>query len=165
MRKSIVIALAAAGTIAAASSASAHMGFSPTSIPAGATQIMSFGPGHNCDGSPTTAVLIQIPAGITNVKPVIKPGWTIDVKKDADGNVTEVDFTGGTLDADTYFDQFSIRAKVDAAAEVGSHVYFPVVQQCVAGTDNWVTAPVEGQPEPEEPTPGFEVDEPVASGS
>jgi copper(I)-binding protein len=31
---------------------------------------------HGCDGSPTIAVAVELPAGFTNPQPVAKPGWT-----------------------------------------------------------------------------------------
>jgi len=36
---------------------------------------------HGCDGKATTAVRVQIPEGVIAVKPMPKPGWTLQTKK------------------------------------------------------------------------------------
>ena len=36
---------------------------------------------HGCDGSATIKLRVQIPEGLIAVKPMAKPGWTIDVTK------------------------------------------------------------------------------------
>jgi periplasmic copper chaperone A len=35
---------------------------------------------HGCDGAPATAIRLQIPDGVTAVKPQRKPGWNLQVK-------------------------------------------------------------------------------------
>ena len=36
---------------------------------------------HGCDGKATIAVRVQIPEGVIAVKPMPKPGWTLQTKK------------------------------------------------------------------------------------
>ena len=36
---------------------------------------------HGCKGSPTVAVRVRIPEGVTSAKPQPKPGWTVAVKR------------------------------------------------------------------------------------
>jgi uncharacterized protein YcnI len=159
MRKSLLLCgLAAIGCLVA-TTASAHVGLAVngTASP-GSTNLFGFGPGHGCGTSPTIAMRIQIPAGIESVKPVAKPGWNIDIVTNTDGAVTEIHFTGGNL-PNEWYDQFWIRARVNAEVAPETHIYFPVIQECVEGVNNWIAIPVEGQPEPEEVAPGFEVHE------
>ncbi len=156
-------ALAAAALLLAPAGASAHVALAVTGAAApGTTNLFGFGPGHGCAGSPTVAVAIKIPEGISAVKPVAKPGWSIDIVAGAEpGSVAEVHFTGGNL-PDAWFDQFWIRAKIDAGAAPGSRIWFPVVQSCASGENAWIAIPAAGQPEPEEPAPGFTVNAPAA---
>ncbi len=161
MRKSMHLAAAAVSCLVAGS-AQAHVSLSVSEVPAGATTLIGFGPGHGCSGSPTVAMRIQIPAGLSSVKPVAKPGWDINIVHDAEGAVTEIDFTGGNL-PDEWYDQFWIRAKIDAETPAGTHIWFPIVQECVEGANHWVDTPVDGQPEPDEPAPGFTVTEPLSA--
>lgn len=163
MKKNIAFAAAFAAALTLAVPASAHMGLAVNGAGApNTTSLFGFGPGHGCGTSPTIAVRIQIPAGITSVKPVAKAGWEIAITTNADGAVTQIDFTGGNL-PNEWYDQFWIRAKIDAAVEAGTKIYFPVVQECAEGANNWIEIPVEGQPEPAEPAPGFTVAAPVAA--
>jgi periplasmic copper chaperone A len=38
--------------------------------------------GHGCEGSPTTAIRVQIPEGVIAVKPMPKAGWQVATVKD-----------------------------------------------------------------------------------
>ncbi len=38
---------------------------------------------HGCEGSPTVRVRVQIPEGVIGVKPMPKPGWTIETTRGA----------------------------------------------------------------------------------
>ncbi len=159
MKKIAYAAFAAALTLAVP--ATAHMGLAVNGAGApNTTSLFGFGPGHGCGTSPTTAVRIQIPAGIENVKPVAKSGWNIEIITGADGAVTEIHFTGGNL-PNEWYDQFWIRARINADVAPETRIYFPIVQECVEGANNWIEIPVEGQPEPAEPAPGFTVNAPV----
>jgi uncharacterized protein YcnI len=73
----------------------------------------------------TTTVKLFLPAGLNYVSPIVKPGWTIDVKqspdpsgkKDDDGNpamiTSEIDWTGGQIPAGQK-DLFQFSAQVPA---------------------------------------------------
>jgi uncharacterized protein YcnI len=157
MRRMKTAILAATAALLTATSVSAHVGLAITGTAApGSTNLFGFGPGHGCGTSPTVALHIQIPAGIEAVKPVAKPGWNIQIVSDADGNVTEIHFTDGNL-PNEWYDQFWIRARINADVPVGTGIYFPIVQDCVEGANNWLAIPEPGGPEPEEPAPGFTV--------
>ena len=50
---------------------------------------------HGCAGSPTVKLRVQIPEGVIGIKPMPKPGWTIEMVKGA--NATEYEFHGGKI--------------------------------------------------------------------
>ena len=58
---------------------------------------------------------------------------------------------------DALYDRFVIRGQVDNTVAEDSVVYFPIVQECAVGVHRWISIPVEGQPEPDEPAPGVTV--------
>lgn len=134
--------------------AAAHVGVEPAQATANTTLAVGFRIGHGCGESPTTAVRIRIPPGVTAVQPQAKAGWevkTISGPAPASG-VLQVDFVGGKLPANL-FDTFVLRMKVPDAPN--TTVYFPVVQECEMGVHRWIDAIVPGQPEPQEPMPGL----------
>ena len=72
---------------------------------------------HGCAGSPTVKLRVQIPEGVIGIKPMPKPGWTVETVKgkyaieyDFHGSklsegVKEVVWSGGKL-ADDNYDEF-----------------------------------------------------------
>jgi hypothetical protein len=79
---------------------------------------------HGCAGSPTVAVRVQLPHGITTVQPMRKPGWEIEIVREAldepisDGHggeiterVAEIHWTGGSL-PDEFYDEFVFRTRL-----------------------------------------------------
>src|SRR5271167_3921013 len=96
---------------------------------------------HGCDGSPTTAIRVRIPEGVIDVKPMPKPGWTLNIVKgkyaksynlfhaQVGEGVTEVDWSGGKLPDDNY-DEFVFQSFLAGDLEPGHMLYFPVVQEC-----------------------------------
>jgi uncharacterized protein YcnI len=167
MRRTSLIAVAAAAALAVIGAASAHVGTTPDEAPAGQTSVIGFTIGHGCDGSPTRSVTIRLPAGITSAKPRPKPGWKITLKKgklpqpvkDFDGNtvtrgVLEVTWSGGRL-LDDWYDTFELRLGMPDTP--GKTLWFPTVQRCVKGVHRWIQIPRSGQPEPEEPAPGVKL--------
>ncbi len=84
-RSSVGVAL---GTFAAmlvlftcglASRAFAHVTLEQRQAPVGASYKAVFEVPHGCDGSTTTAIRVRIPDGVLDVKPMPKPGWTINI--------------------------------------------------------------------------------------
>ena len=68
----------------------------------------------------TTAVRIVMPTGLEYVTPTVKPGWSIEVKKEGEGEgakVTEISWNGGTIPAGQR-DDFTFSAK--APTKTGS---------------------------------------------
>ena len=127
--------------------AMAHVDSDPIAVQAGTTATVSFHVEHGCNGSPTTALDFQIPAGVTNVKAVDKSGWTSKV------DASTIQFTGGPLDA-TAPDSFSITFTAPTAPGT---VYFKLIQTCTTGENDWIEIPVAGRPEPELPAPAISI--------
>lgn len=150
------IALAAALLATSTSVALAHAALerkeaSPNAAYRGVVQIM-----HGCDGTPTTRVSITIPEGIVGAKPMPKPGWQVATEKGAyarayqsfHGTVSEgvktITWSGGSL-PDDQIDEFTFFARVSDAFQPGSTVYFPIEQDCAAGSYKWTETPAAGQ--------------------
>ncbi|MBM3508207.1 MAG: YcnI family protein [Alphaproteobacteria bacterium] len=158
------LAPVAAATLLAALPASAHMAVEPAQAAANTTIAVGFRVGHGCGTSPTTALKVRIPDGVTNARPQPKAGWTLTVVRGGPATpaaaadeaalpaVTEVHWTGGTL-PNEFYDTFFIRMRLPNRPE--TTLYFPVVQECQGGVHRWIDVPQPGQPEPAEPTPGL----------
>jgi len=164
--------LLAAGALLAlgTNAAFAHITLETQEAPVGSTYKAVLRVPHGCDGKATTAVRVQIPEGVIAVKPMPKPGWTLQTKKGkyeksyqlygqavSDG-VKEVDWSGGNL-PDEFYDEFVFRATLTADLPVGQKLYFPVVQECDGATDRWIEIPAAGQDEDalENPAPGIKL--------
>jgi len=110
---------------------------------------------HGCEGTGTTRIRVQIPDGVTAVKPQPKAGWTLTIVNgklaepydDGHGNkitegVREVGWSGGPL-PDAYYEEFVFRGKLPNAP--GRVLYFPVVQDCEKGVHRWIEIPAAGK--------------------
>jgi len=164
------LALTAFATFAfAAGNAGAHVTISPTSAAAGSYFFSAFTVPHGCDGSPTVALRVKVPEGLSAVKPKVKPGWTIAIKtrkldKPIKGErgqiitegVDEIDWQGGPL-PDNEYDTFGLMMKLPDTA--GRTLYFPVVQECRQGVHRWIEIPAAGQSRDElrEPAPALKI--------
>src|SRR5215510_5953138 len=85
--------------------ASAHIVLSQPSFEAGQNYAAFFKLDAGCDGSPTTALRVEIPAGVTVLQMPLKPGWTLSSEKKSD-RVSAVTWRG-RLDAKAA-DQFGL---------------------------------------------------------
>jgi periplasmic copper chaperone A len=109
---------------------------------------------HGCKGEATTTVRIQIPEGVIGVKPMPKPGWTLNTVTGtytrtydyfgmpASSGVTEIIWSGGSL-PDAHYDEFVFRARL--TGELDEEIYFPSIQQCATGAERWTEIPAKGQ--------------------
>ena len=70
----------AALAVAAPLAASAHVSVSADSTAAGSYAVVTLNVPHGCEGSPTTTVALQVPAGVNTVIPTVHPGWTVQKK-------------------------------------------------------------------------------------
>jgi uncharacterized protein YcnI len=99
MKKIIILVLGILGFATCVASASAHVVVRPKEVGVAAFQTFTVGVPNEKD-IPTVAVRLIIPEGLKHVSPNVKPGWTIDVKKEGEGEqvvVTEISWTGGSI--------------------------------------------------------------------
>jgi uncharacterized protein YcnI len=151
--------------VSGAAPALAHVTASPNEAAAGSYFQTAFTVPHGCSASPTVAVRVKIPDGVTGVKPQMKPGWEITITKrklakpvdvghgqTIDEAVDEVAWRGGPL-PDSYFDTFGLMMKLPDGG--GRTLYFPIVQECQQGVHRWIAIPAAGQKwhELKEPAP------------
>lgn len=154
---------------ATASLASAHATLQTQEAPAESTYKGVMRIGQGCGEEPTLKVRIQIPEGVIAVKPMPKPGWTLEIVKGAYAKtydyygtplregVKELIWTGEL--SNDYYDEFVFRGRLTADLAVGSTVYFPTVQECANGAERWIEIPAEGQnpDDLEGPAPGVKL--------
>jgi uncharacterized protein YcnI len=150
------------------SAAFAHITLETQEAPVGSTYKAVLRVPHGCEGKATIAVRVQIPEGVIGVKPMPKPGWTLQVKNGkyeksyqlygeaVTSGVKEVDWSGGNL-PDEFYDEFVFRGTLAADLPIGQKLYFPVVQECDGAATRWIEIPAAGQDEDalEDPAPGL----------
>ena len=139
--------------------ASAHVVADPDEGPAGGSLRTALRITHGCKGSPTTAVTVRLPEGVFSAKSMAKAGWTVEITtKPLDppidsGHgfkireaVTEVTWRGGRLD-NAQFDEFVLMLRLPdlPAGKTAATLYFPTVQTCEKGENNWTGIPADGQ--------------------
>ena len=133
-----------------------HIFLETRSAAAGSAYKAVFQIGHGCNGSPTTAVSVQIPPGFQGAKPYPKAGWTLSTQraklakpyvehgKPVTDDVTLVSWTAASKEAalqDGYFDEFLLRGQLPDAA---GPLWFKVLQTCDNGSNNWSDIPASG---------------------
>jgi periplasmic copper chaperone A len=149
-----------------APAATAHVTANPASAVAGEFTKLDFRVPHGCEGSPTTSLTVRMPEGVLFVAPEVVPGWKESVttaklakpvkvfgETHTEG-VRTITWRGGPLPEGRMLD-FGVSLRLPQGA--GKTIYFPSVQRCEKGVHRWITIPVEGQEEPEEPAPGVEL--------
>ncbi len=124
--------------VAAPLSAFAHVSLSEQQARPGTPYSAHFKVGHGCDGSPTTALVISIPDGVTGITPQEKSGWKMQTMR-VGAKVTGVTFSGGKLAGDMP-DEFVIAMMLPD--KLGP-LAFPVMQTCEKGSENWAELPAE----------------------
>jgi uncharacterized protein YcnI len=134
----MIRSLGAAALLAAlAGPALAHVAADPGQAPAGAYQKVAFRIGHGCGKTATTALRLEIPAGVASARPQPKPGWTLEIEKpQGEDRITAVTWRGA-LPADQ-FDDFALLVKLPAEAAT---LYFPAVQTCGEEEEQWTEVP------------------------
>jgi uncharacterized protein YcnI len=144
------VAVAVVTLLASASPAGAHVDPDPTEVPAGVATTVSFSVGHGCEGSPTTAMDFQVPAGVADAEPVTPAGWEAEV---ADGVVSFVATSGNEL-ADGVRMGFGIAFTAPSSA---GPMFWKVIQVCETGELAWIEEWDGTGAEPEHPAPTVQV--------
>jgi uncharacterized protein YcnI len=153
LRAAAVFALAFA---AAAPPASAHVSLEVQQAQAGVSYKGVFRVPHGCDGRAMIAMEVRLPEGVTEAKPMPKPGWTLRTERRPlrepvpdghGGTVTEtvalVRWEGGPL-PDEHYDEFVLRFRTPPTP--GETLWIPVVQHCEGGaTAAWTEIPEPGR--------------------
>ena len=148
--------IAASALFVCAGSSFAHVVLVDKSAPAGSAYKAAFLVGHDCDGSATTGISVQIPAGFQGAKPYPKAGWTLAVSKaklaqpyDSHGkqiteDVSSVTWTAAGKDAalpDAYVDEFMLRGTLP---NTSGPLWFKVLQTCENASQDWSQNPATG---------------------
>jgi len=124
-----------------AAPAFAHVSAEPAEAPAGAHQVIRFRIGHGCAGQATTALRVEIPAGLGEPRPQPKPGWSLKIERAAGPDrVSAITWTG--VLPDDQFDDFAILARLPDAP---GPLYFPTVQTCGGEEAQWTGVPDPGE--------------------
>ncbi|MEN9204221.1 MAG: YcnI family protein [Thermostichales cyanobacterium DRC_bins_46] len=143
-----------AGVMLLPMTARAHVTVSPSEAPANSHTKLSFRVPHGCQGSPTVRLRLQIPEGVTGVKPQVHPLWQIRTTmrplaqpyqshgKTISETVAEVIWEGGSL-PDNLMDEFHVAVKLPN--QPGQMLAFPVVQECEQGIYRWIQVPQAGE--------------------
>ena len=158
-KSSILIAGLAATALAGA--AQAHVVFTQPTATVGGHWAGALRVGHGCDGSATTSVRVEIPAGIVVARPRVPAGWSVAIEREAldepvraegGGLLTErisaITWTGRL--PDEQFEEFGLAAKLP---DTSGPLVFPVVQTCERGEARWTEIAVAGAPRPSHPAP------------
>jgi periplasmic copper chaperone A len=112
--------------------------------------------GHGCEGSPTTAIQVTIPAGFTGAKPMPKVGWRLDIKtvilavpydsygKQVTEDVSEITWTAASKASwlpEAHYDEFVLHGGLPKKEGV---MWFKVLQTCDKGRNDWSQIPAAG---------------------
>lgn len=139
-----------------ATTVSAHIVLDEPAALANTSYRAAFRVGHGCEGSPTTAFSVQIPAGFRGARPMPKPGWTLatirtklerpyqDHGRSVTEDVSEITWTAASREAalpDAHYDEFVMRGGLGDQA---GPMWFKVVQTCEKGANRWVEVPASG---------------------
>ena len=136
--------------------ASAHVALEQKTATAGSAYKAVFQVGHGCNGSATTGITVQMPAGFQHAQPYPKAGWTLSTQtaklakpydshgKTVTQDVSVVSWVAASREAalpDAYFDEFTMRGQL--AAGTGP-MWFKVLQTCESGGMDWSDVPASG---------------------
>lgn len=144
--KTLALGTLLAGALAAVPSAQAHVVLDYQVAMAGSFYKATFKVGHGCGaGTATRQIAVQIPAGVRGAHPMPKPGWRLEIERDAAGDARRVTWTAASVDdalPDAYYDEFALQARLPTAA---GPLYWPVDQVCTQGRADWTQVPADGQ--------------------
>ena len=125
--------MAALGALLAigAASASAHVALTQSTFETGVNFAAFFKVERGCGVSPTTALRVQIPEGVSVLELPEKPGWTVNAER-AGARVTAVTWQGRLPSNEP--DQFGVLVKLPSKP---GPLYFATIQRCAADEIRW----------------------------
>lgn len=157
IRQTSVLAGALLLALAISGPASAHATLEATNVTIGQSFKAVVRIGHGCEKSPTTQIRMQIPEGVVGVRPMLKPGWSIETVRGpyarsydlphagkVSEGVKEIVWSGGRL-PDDFYDEFTATMTVTPALAGETNLYLPVIQTCEKGEHRWTEIPAAGQ--------------------
>lgn len=154
--KARTIMLGLAGALLTTAAAHAHPTVTTGPATADKTQDVTFGLGHGCEGGFDTLRLeIEIPDGVTGVRPLASEFGRATVATNDTGNVTSVTWQKAdddVLDADTSYYTFTLHLRTPN--KPFTRLFFRTHQTCRAAdgsliTVDWVAQPgQQGEPAP-----------------
>ena len=150
MNRTVVSLLAGTGILVAPAIADAHVSVASGLGFANTTQEIAFGVGHGCAGADTYSVRIEIPAGVTSVRPERSDFGKVSVEKNTAGDVTAVVWQkpdAELLEGDISYYKLTVRLKVPN--QPFTTLYFPTHQTCKASdgtlsSTDWIGTPTSG---------------------
>src|SRR6187549_1699139 len=113
-RTNLILGLAGFSALFVSATARAHVSITSGPAFANVSQEVTFGVGHGCQGADTYRVQIEIPAGVTSVRPETSDFGQVDVETDAAGTIVAVTWTkdeANVLKADTQYYKLLLRLK------------------------------------------------------
>lgn len=143
-RLAIGVTAGAALALALPLAASAHVHVTPEDVAADGSSRIDFSFSHGCDGSPTTALVIDIPAEAQGATPVVDGAWTITTEAGDSGIPTRITYTAVAPIPDSYAASAGMNVIFPGSTE-GESFAFPVTQQCETGEAAWVQIAEDGQ--------------------
>ncbi|QLD11061.1 DUF1775 domain-containing protein [Microbacterium oleivorans] len=143
-RLAVGITAGAALALALPLAASAHVHVTPEEVAADGSTRIDFSFSHGCDGSPTTALVVDIPAEAQGATPVVDGAWTITTETGDAGIPTRITYTAVAPIPDAYAASAGMNVIFPGSTE-GESFAFPVTQQCEAGEAAWTQLAEDGQ--------------------
>jgi uncharacterized protein YcnI len=135
----------------AAGPAAAHVTLEVQQAPANSTYRAVFRVPHGCEAAATTRFIVRLPEGVTQARPMPKPGWTLRVTyrgeapagHGAIADASEIVWEGGRL-PNEHYDEFVIRIRLPDRP--GELLHIPAIQECEDGSRAaWEEIPQPGQ--------------------
>ena len=171
-RRGAAVLSAALMTLAVAAPAMAHVSVPEGEVHSGSTAVIHFRVPHGCDEANTDTIELQLPDGVVGAPPEYVPGWTLEIEmvesapyerfgETLTERVGVIRWSGGDLPHFAFYD-FGVRATF--LVDPGTVLAFPIVQRCGDAEIAWIEPVVEGQEEPEHPTPTVTVVEAAEDG-
>lgn len=126
-----------------------HAVLMPEQVRPGSYERFAIKIGHGCEGSPTTQIVLEVPEGVQDAKPMPKPGWTIEISRsqldepyESHGHqvtedVSQIVWSDGRL-LDQHYDEFVFHARL---RDKPGRLYLPVRQVCEQGEMYWHQIP------------------------
>lgn len=141
-RGAVAAAVAAGLVLVAPAAAEAHVGVTPDTVQADGSAVITFSFTHGCENSPTTALRITMPEGLSSVSPTADSSWDIAVEHADNGLVSAVTYTAVTAIPS------ELRGAASMAIRLGEDapdtLAFPVEQQCEVGVAEWIEIAEDG---------------------